>query len=120
MFTRTFALGFALVLAVGCDGESTEADCSTVKGYSEIQGAFGKCTACHTTALMNLTDRGMAPHAPLEYNYDNQAEAKKFPEKALATLADDAVKPMPPADDPQLTPQELTDMKTWFACETPP
>lgn len=119
MFTRTFALGFALVFAVGCDGESTEADCSTVKTYAEVQGALAKCTACHNSALTTLESRGESPYAPLEYNYDTYEEAKKFPEKAVATLGSDAAIPMPPATDPQLTDQQLTDLRTWFECDTP-
>ena len=118
MSTRTFALGLALVFAIGCDGES-EVDCSTVKTFTEVQGALNKCTACHSSALTELTSRGDAPHAPLEYNYDSFVEASKFPEKASATLGEEAAIPMPPATDPQLSPQELTDLRTWFECDTP-
>lgn len=119
MFTRTFALGLTLVFAIGCDGESTEVDCSTVKGYSEIQGALAKCTTCHHTALTDLMQRGDPPYAPLEYNYDTYDEAKKFPDKLSATLVEDAAKPMPPATDPQLTAQEHADLLAWAECGTP-
>jgi uncharacterized membrane protein len=115
---RSFSiLAACMMAAVGCgdDGE-TVVDCASVKPFSELSQAFSKCTACHTSALTDLTSRNSAP---LEYNYDSYEEAIKFPDKLVASLQADAPAPMPPAEDPQLTETEKADLVTWAECDTP-
>jgi uncharacterized membrane protein len=101
---------------VGCGDSGTgggTVDCSTVKGFSELSGAFSKCTTCHATTLTNATDRQAAP---VGYDYDTYEAAKKFPDAITEQVEDDE---MPSPGSPTLTPQEKTDMLTWAACETP-
>ena len=43
-----------------------------MKGYSELSGAFSKCTNCHDSALTNATDRQAAP---ADVNYDTYVTA---------------------------------------------
>ncbi|MBL8742934.1 MAG: hypothetical protein JNK04_17620 [Myxococcales bacterium] len=102
--------------SIGCgdDSGTNAVDCSTVKGFSELGGAFAKCTACHSTTLTSPTDRQAAP---VGYDYDTYEAAKKFPEAITEQVEDDE---MPFDPSPKLTAQEKTDMLTWAACETPP
>jgi uncharacterized membrane protein len=116
---RSFSMLACVMALVGCGddtGETVPVDCSTVKPFSELGQAFSKCTTCHTSSLTDLTSR---QSAPLEYNYDTYEEAIKFPAKLVATLQADAEFPMPPAEDPQLTEAEKTDLLTWAECDTP-
>ena len=84
-----------------------------MKGYSELSGAFSKCTNCHDSALTNATDRQAAP---ADVNYDTYEAAK-----AEATAIVDQINQglMPPSDQPQLTATEKTDILTWAQCDTP-
>lgn len=118
LFSAIGLIAFSVSTAgVGCDdGGSGGAavDCSTVKGFSELSGAFSKCTACHSTDLATATERQAAP---LGYDYNTYEDAKKFPEAITEQVEDDE---MPFDPSPELTAQEKTDMLTWAACETPP
>lgn len=109
-----FAL-LSLLAACGDSGSSTgsSVDCSTVKGYSELSGAFSKCTNCHDSTLTNATDRQAAPP---DVNYDTYDAAK-----ASAADGADQINQglMPPSDQPQLTDAEKTDLLTWMQCDTP-
>ncbi len=101
---------------VGCgddSGTGGTVDCGTVKGFSELSGAFSKCTACHSTDLATATERQAAP---LGYDYNTYEDAKKFPEAITEQVEDDE---MPFDPSPALTEQEKTDMLTWAACDTP-
>jgi uncharacterized membrane protein len=118
LFSAIGLIAFSVsTTGVGCDdGGSGGAtiDCSTVKGFSELSGAFSKCTACHSTDLATATERQAAP---LGYDYNTYEDAKKFPEAITEQVEDDE---MPFEPSPALTPTEKTDMLTWAACETPP
>lgn len=118
LFSAIGLIAFSVgTTGVGCDdggsGGST-VDCSTVKGFSELSGAFSKCTTCHSTTLTTATDRQAAP---VGYDYDTYEAAKQFPDAITEQVEDDE---MPFDPSPDLTAQEKTDMLTWAACETPP
>ncbi|HTJ82076.1 MAG TPA: hypothetical protein VL400_10150 [Polyangiaceae bacterium] len=109
------SIGF-LLAACGDSGTSSGGiDCSTVtpKGYSELSGAFSKCTTCHDSALTSPTDRQSAPS---DVNYDTYEAASAQADKIVEQL-DQGL--MPPSDQPQLTDTEKTDLLNWASCGTP-
>lgn len=110
----------ALTVNVGCGDSGTgggAVDCSTVtvKGYAELQnGAFTKCTNCHSSALTTPTERQSATAG---YDYDTYEGAKKFPDRIEARVEKGD---MPPAGSAALTAAEADDLINWSACGTPP
>jgi len=111
-------IGISVATAnVGCGDDGSGGapiDCSTVKGFSELSGAFQKCTDCHSSTLVTATERQAAPAG---FDYDTYEVAKKFPEAITEQVEDDE---MPSPGSPTLTAAEKTDMLTWAGCETPP
>ena len=104
----------SLLAACGDSGDTgAPVDCSTVKTYGELSGAFSKCTTCHDSTLTNATDRQAAPD---DVNFDTYDAAK-----ASAADSVDQINQalMPPSDEAQLTAAEKTDLLTWFQCDTP-
>ena len=107
----------ALLFQVGCgdsDGTGGGADCSDVKGYSELGTAFSKCTNCHSSELDTPTERQSAPEG---FDYDSHELASNHPTEIIEQVEDDE---MPPAGSPTLTAQEKADLLKWAECGTPP
>jgi len=107
-----------LALVAGCGDSGTSSggiDCSAVtpKGYSELSGAFSKCTTCHDSSLTSPTDRQSAPD---DVNFDNYDDAKASAEDSIGQINEGL---MPPSDQTQLTATEKTDLLNWATCGTP-
>ncbi len=109
--------GVGTMVAQGCGDDTSssgEFDCSTVKGFSELSGAFSKCTNCHATTLTDAVSRQSAPEG---FDYDTYEAASQFPDAIVEQVEDDE---MPIAPSPALSGTEKTDMLTWASCGTPP
>jgi uncharacterized membrane protein len=110
------ATALGLTSNVGCgdsDGSGGGADCTTVKGYSELGVAFSKCTNCHSSELTTPTER---QSATVGFDYDTYALAAADPAAIIEQVEDDE---MPPSGSPTLTETEKTDLLTWAECGTP-
>lgn len=110
------AAALGLTSNVGCgdsDGSGGGADCSTVKGYSELGTAFSKCTSCHSSELSTPTER---QSATVGFDYDTYDLAKSDAAAIIEQVEDDE---MPPSGSPTLTQTEKTDLLTWAECGTP-
>ena len=114
------AVGLA---ATGCgDDTSTggDADCSTVKTYSELSSAFGRCTGCHSSTLVGATARYAAPDGTDYDTYEGakqQAEAPKG--KDLVSRIQDGTMPLSPMPGGNFQGTEKQDLITWAQCGTP-
>ena len=112
-------------IGVGCgdSGGAGGTDCATatVKPYSELSAAFGKCITCHSSDLVTPTERQLATDG---FNYETYDLAKQFPDRIAVRIdadrsAAEGTTTMPPDGSPQLSPTEKTDMEAWADCGSP-
>jgi uncharacterized membrane protein len=83
-----------------------------VKGFSQLESTFAKCTTCHSSELA-----GDPRHrAPIGYDYDKYDVAKQLAAQIREQVEDDEMPP-PPAT---LTADEKNDILAWADCGTPP